>query len=143
VTPHEKTSSGARVDVYEIVASPCHKPKIGSSFVAATRHIAGMIVMEHSLVVIKPDGTIRRTVGALVLKDLMDRGFRVKAFKEMKVSESLAKLHYDVHKEKPFFPWLRPMMSYRAFVMHLVLHLCRKQHLTPLEGSMGFGLVSI
>ncbi len=62
--------------------------------------------MERSFVIIKPDGTARRRVSALVLKTLMDRGYKVCAFKEMKVPESLAKLHYAVHKEKPFFPWL-------------------------------------
>jgi nucleoside-diphosphate kinase len=79
-----------------------------------------MIVMERSLVVIKPDGAIRRTVGALVLKDLMDRGYHVKAFKEMKVSESLAKLHYDIHKEKPFFPWLVQFIT-SARVLAMIL----------------------
>ena len=29
----------------------------------------------------------------------------------MKVPESLAKMHYDVHKEKPFFPWLVDFIS--------------------------------
>ena len=79
-----------------------------------------MIVMERSLVIIKPDGTIRRTVGALVVKALMERGFHVKAFKEMKVSESLAKLHYDIHKEKPFFPWLVEFIS-SARVLAMIL----------------------
>ena len=41
----------------------------------------------------------------------MDRGYSVVAFREMKVSEALAKLHYDVHKEKPFFPWLVDFIS--------------------------------
>ena len=77
-------------------------------------------MMERSLVVIKPDGAIRRSVGALVLKDLMDRGYRVKAFKEMKVSESLAKLHYGIHKEKPFFPWLVQFIT-SARVLAMVL----------------------
>ncbi|KXH69917.1 MAG: hypothetical protein AM326_04795 [Candidatus Thorarchaeota archaeon SMTZ-45] len=76
--------------------------------------------MERSLVVIKPDGAIRRTVGALVLKDLMGRGYHVKAFKEMKVSESLAKLHYDIHKEKPFFPWLVQFIT-SARVLAMIL----------------------
>jgi nucleoside-diphosphate kinase len=62
--------------------------------------------MERSLVIIKPDGTVRRRIGALVLQALLDRGYSIRAFKEMKVSETLAKMHYDVHKEKPFFPWL-------------------------------------
>ena len=67
--------------------------------------------MERSFVIIKPDGTARRRVSALVLKTLMDRGYKVCAFKEMKVPESLAKLHYAVHKEKPFFPWLVDFIS--------------------------------
>ncbi|TFH11388.1 MAG: nucleoside-diphosphate kinase [Candidatus Thorarchaeota archaeon] len=62
--------------------------------------------MERSFVIIKPDGTARRRVSALVLKALLDRGYKLVAFQEMKVPESLAKLHYGVHKEKPFFPWL-------------------------------------
>jgi nucleoside-diphosphate kinase len=41
----------------------------------------------------------------------MDRGYKVRAFNEMKVPESLAKLHYAVHKEKPFFPWLVDFIS--------------------------------
>ncbi len=67
--------------------------------------------MERSFVIIKPDGTARRRVSALVLKTLIDRGYKVLAFREMKVPESLAKLHYAVHKEKPFFPWLVDFIS--------------------------------
>ncbi len=67
--------------------------------------------MERSFVIIKPDGTARRRVSALVLKALMDRGYKIRAFREMKVPESLAKLHYDVHKEKPFFQWLVDFIS--------------------------------
>ena len=67
--------------------------------------------MERSFVIIKPDGTARRRVSALVLKTLLDRGYKLVAFQEMKVPESLAKLHYGVHKEKPFFPWLVDFIS--------------------------------
>jgi nucleoside-diphosphate kinase len=73
-------------------------------------HIVGE-AMERSLVIIKPDGTVRRRVGALVLKALLDRRYHIRAFKEMKVSKILAKMHYDVHKEKPFFPWLVDFIS--------------------------------
>jgi nucleoside-diphosphate kinase len=41
----------------------------------------------------------------------MDRGYKIRAFREMKVSESLAKLHYAVHEEKPFFSWLVDFIS--------------------------------
>jgi len=67
--------------------------------------------LERSFVIIKPDGTARRRVSALVLKALLDRGYRLVSFQEMKVPESLAKLHYAVHKEKPFFPWLVDFIS--------------------------------
>lgn len=62
--------------------------------------------MQRSLVLIKPDGTVRRAVGAAVLERLLDKGYNIRAFKEMKVPESLAKDHYAVHSAKPFFPWL-------------------------------------
>jgi len=67
--------------------------------------------LERSFVIIKPDGTARRRVSALVLKALLNRGYKIIAFREMKVPESLAKLHYAVHKEKPFFPWLVDFIS--------------------------------
>lgn len=76
--------------------------------------------MEQSLVIIKPDGTIRRTVGARVLKTLMERGYHVKAFKEMKVSDKLARLHYGIHSEKPFFSWLVQFIT-SARVLAMVL----------------------
>ena len=41
----------------------------------------------------------------------MDRGYKIRAFREMKVPGSLAKLHYAVHKEKPFFSWLVDFIS--------------------------------
>ncbi|MFW9973782.1 MAG: nucleoside-diphosphate kinase [Candidatus Thorarchaeota archaeon] len=67
--------------------------------------------MERSLVIIKPDGTVRRRVSALVLEALLDRGYKICAFREMKVPKSLAKLHYAVHREKLFFPWLVDFIS--------------------------------
>ncbi|NHJ12315.1 MAG: hypothetical protein EAX95_01500 [Candidatus Thorarchaeota archaeon] len=76
--------------------------------------------MEQSLVVIKPDGAVRRTVGAQVLKTLMDRGYTVRAFKEMKVSERLARMHYAIHSEKPFFPWLVQFIT-SARVLAMIL----------------------
>ncbi len=62
--------------------------------------------MERSLVIIKPDGTVRRKIGALVIEALREKGFTIRAFKEMKVSKDLAEQHYAVHRGKPFFPWL-------------------------------------
>lgn len=78
------------------------------------KHIVGQrrcFELEQSLVIIKPDGTVRRRVSALVLKTLLDRGYRIVAFQEMKVPEFLAEKHYAVHKKKPFFPWLVEFIS--------------------------------
>ena len=76
--------------------------------------------LEQSLVIIKPDGTVRRRIGALVVKALLDRGYKIRAFREMKVPRDVAKLHYAVHKEKPFFPWLVDFISSgRVLVMIL------------------------
>jgi len=79
-----------------------------------------VIKMERSLVIIKPDGAVRRNIGASVIKALLDRGYKVKAFKEMKVPEQLAKAHYAVHDGKPFFPWLVQFIT-SARVIVLVL----------------------
>lgn len=76
--------------------------------------------LERSLVIIKPDGTVRRRVSALVLQALLDREYRVSAFREMKVPENLAERHYAVHKEKPFFPWLVRFLS-SAPVLAMIL----------------------
>jgi nucleoside-diphosphate kinase len=76
--------------------------------------------VEQSLVIIKPDGTVRRTVSAFVLKALLERGYRIRAFKEMDVSKDLAEMHYAVHKEKPFFPWLVDFIS-SAPVLTMIL----------------------
>lgn len=76
--------------------------------------------LERSFVIIKPDGTVRRRVSALVIKALLDRGYKVRAFKEMKVSKSLAEMHYAVHKEKPFFPWLVDFIT-SANVLTMIL----------------------
>jgi nucleoside-diphosphate kinase len=62
--------------------------------------------LEQSLVLIKPDSAIRRRVSALVLDALLAKGYKIEAFREMKVPVPLAKKHYAVHKDKPFFGWL-------------------------------------
>ena len=59
-------------------------------------------------------------MSALVLRTLLDRGYKVIAFHEMKVPESLAKMHYAVHEKKPFFPWLVEFLS-SAPVLAMIL----------------------
>lgn len=62
--------------------------------------------MEATLVILKPDATIRSFVGASTLKAILDQGYRVAAFKWVQVSDELAEKHYEEHVGKPFFNWL-------------------------------------
>ncbi len=61
-------------------------------------------MIQNTLVLLKPDAYLRRYVGACVLKEFRDnKAFKIKAFKEVTPSQSLAEKHYSVHREKPFF----------------------------------------
>ncbi|HUY00839.1 MAG TPA: nucleoside-diphosphate kinase [Candidatus Deferrimicrobium sp.] len=64
--------------------------------------------MERSLVFLKPDAVLRRSVGAAILQEFLRNSetFSIHSFQEIEVSEELAKKHYQEHAEKPFFPWL-------------------------------------
>lgn len=57
---------------------------------------------EDSLVLIKPDAVERDLIGKII-NVYEEAGLKVKALKMLKVSEELAKVHYEEHKEKPFF----------------------------------------
>jgi len=61
--------------------------------------------VERTFLAIKPDGVQRGLVGEIVRR-LEAKGFTLVGLKLMKVSRELAEQHYDVHKEKPFFPGL-------------------------------------
>ncbi len=61
--------------------------------------------MERTFLMIKPDGVQRNLVGE-VIRRLEAKGFTLVGLKLMSVSRELAEQHYDVHKERPFFPGL-------------------------------------
>lgn len=58
--------------------------------------------MEHSLVLVKPDGVQRGLVGEVISR-LERRGLRLIAAKFLQVSQELAETHYAIHKGKPFY----------------------------------------
>lgn len=60
---------------------------------------------ERSLVLIKPDGVARGTIGEIVGR-IERKGLTFAALELKTVSEDLAGSHYDEHKDKPFFPSL-------------------------------------
>jgi len=61
-------------------------------------------MIQKSLVLLKPDAYLRKYIGACVLKEFRENSLlKIKAFKEVAPSPSLAEKHYSVHREKPFF----------------------------------------
>ncbi len=61
--------------------------------------------METTLIFVKPDGVQRGLIGRIITK-FEEKGLQIVGLKMMKLSESLAKKHYSVHKGKPFYPGL-------------------------------------
>jgi nucleoside-diphosphate kinase len=62
-------------------------------------------MIEQSLVIIKPDGVARGLMGEIISR-FERKGFKVVGAKLAKVSEEKAKVHYEEHIERPFFPML-------------------------------------
>ncbi|MFX1475360.1 MAG: nucleoside-diphosphate kinase [Promethearchaeota archaeon] len=64
--------------------------------------------MERTLLVLKPDATMRRGVGAAVFERIFEALPDVTplGFVERGVPKALAEQHYAIHKGKFFYPWL-------------------------------------
>ena len=60
---------------------------------------------ERTLILIKPDGVQRSLVGRIIDR-YEQRGLRIVAMKMLRPDRALAEKHYDVHRERPFFPGL-------------------------------------
>jgi nucleoside-diphosphate kinase len=61
--------------------------------------------LERTFLAIKPDGVQRGLIGEIIGR-FEAKGFTLVALKLMSVSRELAEAHYDVHRERPFFPGL-------------------------------------
>ena len=58
--------------------------------------------MERSLVLIKPDGVQRGLTGTIIAR-LEERGLKLVALKMLHLYKTLARRHYAIHQDKPFF----------------------------------------
>jgi nucleoside-diphosphate kinase len=58
--------------------------------------------MQRTLFILKPDCLQRRLAGE-VLRRFEAKGLKLAGLKLLKVSDDLAKKHYAVHKDRPFF----------------------------------------
>jgi nucleoside-diphosphate kinase len=63
------------------------------------------VLLERSLVLIKPDGVQRGLIGEIIHR-FEQRGLKLVAAKFLLVPRSLAEAHYAVHKGKPFYEGL-------------------------------------
>jgi len=61
--------------------------------------------VERTFLAVKPDGVQRGLVGEIISR-LEAKGFILVGLKLVKVSRELAEAHYDVHRERSFFPGL-------------------------------------
>lgn len=58
--------------------------------------------MQRTFVMIKPDGVQRGLIGRIITR-LEERGLKLVAAKFMQVSKELAEVHYEIHKNQPFY----------------------------------------
>ena len=58
--------------------------------------------MERSLVLIKPDAVQRKLAGEIISR-FERKGLKIIALKMLHLDEALAKRHYAIHQDKPFF----------------------------------------
>lgn len=74
---------------------------------------------ERTLIIIKPDGVQRHLTGEIISR-FERKGFKIVAAKFMQISKAVAKKHYTVHKDKPFYDSAVDYLS-SAPVMAVVL----------------------
>lgn len=61
--------------------------------------------MERTFIAIKPDG-VQRTLMGEIISRFESKGFKLVGMKFILPTRELAEQHYDVHRERPFFPSL-------------------------------------
>ena len=66
--------------------------------------------MERSLVLIKPDAMQRELAGTIITR-LEKQGLKLVAIKMLQLDKALARRHYAIHKDKPFFNGLVDYIS--------------------------------
>jgi len=75
--------------------------------------------VEQTLIILKPDCTQRRLIGR-ILQRFEDKGLTIAAMKLMQIPRELAERHYEVHKEKPFYPGLLEYITSGPVVVMVV-----------------------
>tara|TARA_Y100001970_G_scaffold293830_1_gene443624 strand:+ start:9002 stop:9457 length:456 start_codon:yes stop_codon:yes gene_type:complete len=68
------------------------------------------MTLERTFIAIKPDGVQRGLISEIIGR-FERKGFKLVALKQLIPSEELAKKHYSVHSERPFFRTLVEFIS--------------------------------
>jgi len=63
------------------------------------------MAVEHTFIMIKPDGVARGLVGEVISR-FERKGLKLEQIRGLTITEELARRHYAEHLEKPFFPEL-------------------------------------
>ncbi len=66
--------------------------------------------MERTLILLKPDCIQRRLAGRVISR-FEDKGLNIVAIKMMRVTPALAKLHYEEHVQKGWYPALEGFIT--------------------------------
>lgn len=89
--------------------------------------------MERSLVLIKPDAMKRQLAGTIISR-LEAEGLQLIALKMLRLDDKLAKQHYAVHAEKPFF---NDLISYITSTPIIALVLEGNEAINVIRQTMG------
>ena len=89
--------------------------------------------METTLTILKPDSVEAGNAGK-ILAHLEGEGFRIRALRKLRLSETQARAFYEVHQERPFFGELVQFMT-RGPVIPAVLE--RENAVAHLREVMG------
>ncbi len=76
--------------------------------------------LQKTLLILKPEVTIRRTPGVKVIERLLEEPFNFLGLKRFTMPLYLVEAHYEEHVGKPFFHWLRDYIR-SAPVMPIIL----------------------
>jgi len=71
-------------------------------FLELPKFHGGEILIEKSLVIIKPDGVERGLIGEII-KRFENTGLKILGIKMVWIDKKFAETHYSAHKTKPFF----------------------------------------
>ncbi len=70
---------------------------------AVTANTVTTMPVEHTFIMVKPDGVRRGLVGEVVGR-FERKGLKLEKIRRLVITEELARTHYAEHVEKPFFP---------------------------------------